>query len=124
MQTLLEQLQPYSKHTSPTRLTRLTKKVLPHQMTTLSHVITTQTLPTLSLAVTQVENSSPAETPPMLNYKATLSLRKKKTLYCKAELRPACLLTLPQLMAIRNCQPLLHPRKVNGAMKEIPPGPR
>ena len=63
-----------------------TKKVLPHWMTTLPCVITTQTLLNLSLAVIQVENSSPAEIPPMLNYKAALSLRKRKTLYCKAEL--------------------------------------
>ena len=114
MKTLLEQQQPYSKHTSPTRPTN---KVLPHQITTLPCVITTQALPTLSLAVIQVESSSPAETPPMLNYKAALSLRKKKTLHCEAELRPTCRLTLPQLMDVRNCQPLLHPRKVNRAMK-------
>ena len=112
MMTLIEQQPPYSKHTS---FTRLTKKVLSQQMTTLPHVITTQTLPNLSLAVIQVENSSPAETPPMLNYKAALSLRKKKTLYCKAELRPTCQLTLLQPMGIRNYQPLLHPRKVNRA---------
>ena len=115
MMTLIEQQPPYSKHTSLTRPTKLAKKVLPHQMTTLPHVITTQTLLNLSLAVIQVENSSPAETPPMLNYKAALSLRKKKTLYCKAEFRPTCQLTPLQPMGIRNYQPLLHPRKVNRA---------
>ena len=93
MMTLIGQQPPYSKHTSLTRPTKATKKELPHQMTTLPHMITTQTLPNLSLAVIQVENSSPAETPPMLNYKAALSLRKKKTLYCEAELRPTCQLT-------------------------------
>ena len=67
-------------------------------------MITTQTLPNLSLAVIQVENSSPAETPPMLSYKAALSLRKKKTLYCKAALRPTCQLTVLQPMGIRNYQ--------------------
>ena len=117
MMTLIEQQPPYSVHTSHTRLTKPTKKVLPHQMTTLPHVITTQTLPNLSLAVIQVENSSPAETPPMLKYKAALSPRKKKTLYCEAELRPTCQLTLLQPMGIRNYQPLLHPRKVNRAME-------
>ena len=69
MQTLLEQQWSYSKHT--------------HWMTTLPCMITTQTLLNLSLAVIQVESSSPAETPPILNYKAALSLRKKKTLYCR-----------------------------------------
>ena len=115
MKTLVEQQPPYSKHTSLTRLTKPTKKVLPHQMTTLPHMITTQTLLNLSLAVIQVENSSPTETPPMLNYKAALSLRKKKILCCKAELRPTCQLTLLWLMDIRNYQPLLLPRKVNRA---------
>ena len=115
MKTLIEQQPPSSKHTSLTRLTKLTKKVLPHQMTTLPHVITTQILLNLSMAVIQVENSSTAETPPMLNYKAALSLRKNKTLYCEAELRPTCQLTLLQLMGIGNYQPLLHPRKVNRA---------
>ena len=113
MMTLIEQQPPYSKHTN---LTRLTKKVLPHQMTTLPHMSTTQIL-NLSLAVIQVENSSPAETPPTLNYKAALLLRKKKTLYCKAELRPTYHLTPLQPMGIRNYQPLLHPRKVNRAME-------
>ena len=117
MLTLLEQWWPYNKNTSLTRLIKLTKNVLSHQMATLPCVMTTQTLPTLSLAVIQVENSSPAETPPMLNYKAALSVRKKKTLYCEAELRPTCQLTLLQPMDIRNCQLLLHPRKVNRAMK-------
>ena len=117
MMTLIEQQPPYSKHTSLTRQTKLTKKVLPHQMTTLPHVITTQTLPNLSLAVIQVENSSPAEIPPMLNYKVALSLRKKRTLYCEAELRPTCELTPLQPMGIRNYQPLLHSRKVNRAME-------
>ena len=92
-----------------------TKKVLPHWMTTLPCVITTQTLPNLSLAVIQVENSSPAEIPPMLNYKTALSLRKKKTSCCEAELRPICQLTPLQPMGIKNYQPLLHPRKVNKA---------
>ena len=112
MMTLIGQQPPYSKHTS---LTRPTKKVLPHWMITLSHVITTQTLLNLSLAVIQVENSSPADTPPMLNYKAALSLKKRKTLYCEAELRPTCQLTLLQPMGIRNYQPLLDTRKVNRA---------
>ena len=93
MMTLMEQQPPYSKHTSLTRLTKPTKKVLPHQRTTLPHVITTQTLLNLSLAVIQVENSSPAEIPPMLNYKAALSLRKRKTLNCEAELRLTSQLT-------------------------------
>ena len=117
MMTLIEQQPPYSKHTNLTRPTKLTKKVLPHWMTTLPHVITTQTLLNLSLAVIKAENSSPAETPPMLNYKAALSLRKKKTLYCKAELRPTCQLTPLQPMGIGNYQPLHHPRKVNRAME-------
>ena len=117
MKTLIEQQPPYSKHTSLTRPTKPPKKVLPHWMTTLPHMITIQTLPNLSLAVIQVENSSPAETPPMLNYKAALSLKKKKTLYCEAELRPTCHLTLLQPMGIGNYQPLLHPRKVNRAME-------
>ena len=115
MMTSIELQPPYSKHTSLTRLTKLTKKVLHHQMTTLLCMITNQTLLNLSLAVIQVENSSPAEIPPTLNYKADLSLRKKKTLYCKAELRPTCQLTPLQLMGIGNYQPLLHPRKVNRA---------
>ena len=97
-------------------LIELTRKVLPHQMTTLPHVINTQTLLNLSLAVIQVENSSPAEIPPMLNYKAALSLRKRKTLCCKAGLRPICQLTPLQPVGIENYQLLLHPRKVNKAM--------
>ena len=117
MMTLIEQQPPYSKHTSLTRPTKPTKKVLPHWRTTLPHMITTQTLLNFSLAVIQVENSSPAETPPMLNYKAALSLRKKKTLHCKAELRPTCQLTPLQPMGIGNYQPLLHPKKVNRAME-------
>ena len=115
MKTLIEQQPPYSKHTSLTRLTKLIKKMLPHQMTTLSHVITTQTLPNLSLAVIQAENSLPAENPPMLNYKAALSLRKRKILCYKAEWRPACQLTFLQLRDIGNYQLPLLPRKVNRA---------
>ena len=117
MMILIEQQPPYSKHTCLTRLTKLTKKVLPHQRTTLPHVITTQTLLDLSLAVIQVENSSPAEIPPTLNYKVASSLRKKKTLHCEAELRTTYQLTPLQPMGIRNYQPLLHPRKVNRAME-------
>ena len=79
IQTLIEQWPPYSKHTSLTRPIKLIRKMLPHWMTTPSHVIITQTLLNLSLAVTQAENSLPARTPPMLNYKAALSLRKRKS---------------------------------------------
>ena len=78
MKTLIEQWPPYSKHTSLTRSIKLIKKMLPHWMTTPSHVIITQTLLNLSLAVTQAENSLSARTPPMLNYKAALSCRKRK----------------------------------------------
>ena len=115
MKTLIEQWPPYSKHTSLTRSIKLIKKMLPHWMTTPSHVIITQILLNLSLAVTQAENSLPARTPPMLNYKATLSLRKRKILCYEAEWRPACQLTFLQLRDIGNYPLPLLPRKVNRA---------
>ena len=98
-----------------TRVIKLIKKMLPHQMTTPSCMIITQTLLNLSLAVTQAENSLPAGTPPMMNYKAALSLRKRKIWCYEAEWRPACPLTFLQLRDIRNCPLPLLPRKVNRA---------
>ena len=78
---------------------------------------TTLALLNLNLEVTQAANNSPPKTPHMLNYKTASSLRKKKTSYCKGELKPACPLKLPLQRDIERCHHLLHPRKVNGVTK-------